>query len=85
MRAQPRGASTPWVAIRCQTCVLNDESRKLRQVRSAPQRAAVCRLRAQRLVKSAKKKGIERYITPLKVVPMIPVEERLPCSTQLLE
>lgn len=64
---------TPCVATRCHTCVLKDERMKLRHVRTAPQMAAVRRHRAHLLVKRANKKGIERYITPLEVVPIIPV------------
>ncbi len=65
--------------------MLNEERKKLRQVSRAPQRAAVWRLRAQRRVKRAKRKGMERYMTPLKVVPMMPVEERLPLRVKVLE
>ena len=73
------------MAIKCQTWVLKEDSRKLRQVSTTPQKAAVWRLPAQRLVKSANKKGIDRYMTPLKVVPMTPVSSRFPCKVQLLE
>src|SRR5277367_2586100 len=43
-------------------------------VSTAPQRAAVWRLPAHRLVNSAKRKGMERYMTPLEVVPMTPLQ-----------
>ena len=76
---------TPCVATRCQTWVLKEDNRKLRHARAAPQMAAVWRLRAQRLVKRAKRKGIDRYMTPLEVVPMIPVTSRFPFKVQLLE
>ena len=42
-------------------------------VSAAPQIAAVWRLRAHRLENRANRKGMERYMTPLEVVPMIPV------------
>ena len=54
-------------------------------VSAVPQRAAVRRLHAHRLVNSANRKGMDRYMTPLEVVPMIPVTSWFPCSVQLLE
>ena len=62
-----------------------EDSRNLILVRAAPQRAAGRLLRAPRLVKRANRNGMERYMTPLEVVPIIPVVSRLPCSDQLLE
>ena len=53
--------------------MLNEESRKLREVRIVPHIAAVWRYRAHRLVKSANRNGIDKYITPFVVVPMTPV------------
>ncbi len=85
MSAHPRAAMTPCVATKCQTWVLKDDTRKLRLVSAAPQRAAVWRLAAHLLEKSANRKGIERYITPLEVVPIIPVISRLPCRVQFAE
>ena len=85
MRAHPKAAMTPCVATRCQTFVLKDESRKLTHERITPQKAAVRRMRAHRLVKSANRNGIDRYMTPFEVVPMIPVRLRLPSRVQLSE
>lgn len=61
---------TPCVTTKCHTLVLKDDRRKLTQVSTAPQKAAVWRLRAHRLVNNANKMGIERYMTPFWVVPM---------------
>ena len=55
------------------------------QVSATPHNAATCRIRAHRLVKSANRKGMDRYMTPLDVVPMTPVTSRLPFNVQLLE
>lgn len=71
--AHPKAANTPCVAISCQTCVLSAESMKLVHASTAPQIAAGRRYLTHRRVNSAKKKGIERYMTPLDVVPMMAV------------
>lgn len=52
-------------------------------VRTAPKRAAAARLQTHHLVNSANKISMERYMTPLEVVPMIPVIVRFHCSVQL--
>jgi hypothetical protein len=73
------------VATKCQAEELNEDKKKLKQVRATPQRAAIRRILAQRLVNKANKKGIERYMTPLDVVPIIPVSSWFPLKVQLLE
>ena len=85
MRAHPKAAITPCVATRCQTFALKEESRKLTQVRITPQKAAVRRWRAHRRVNIANRNGMDRYMTPFEVVPMIPVRLRFPSSVQLSE
>lgn len=83
-RAQPKAARTPCVATSCHTCVLKEESRKPAQLRTMPPRAVVRRKRAHRRLSAAKRKGIDRYMTPLEVVPMTPTPSRLPFSDQWL-
>lgn len=84
MSAHPNAAITPCVTTKCHTFVLKEDRTKLIHVSAAPQRAAAGRLRAHRLANGANRKGMERYMTPLVVVPMIPVISRDPCSVQLL-
>lgn len=80
--AQPRATRTPWVATRCQTSVAKEETKKLRQARTTPQNAVVRRKRAQRRLNAAKRRGMERYMTPFEVVPMTPTVDELPWKVQ---
>ena len=78
IRTHPKAAMTPCVAIRCHTLVLKEDAKKPAQASSTPQKVVALRYVAQRRVNAAARKGIERYMTPLEVVPTIPTELRLP-------
>lgn len=81
-RTHPRAAKMPCVATRCQTSVLKEEIKKLVHARTTPQTAVVRRKCAHRRLNAANSRGIERYMTPLEVVPMIPIVSRLPWNDQ---
>ena len=62
--AHPKAARIPCVRTRCQTSLLKEEMKKLAHAKIKPAKAVARRYRTQRRASAAKRKGMERYMTP---------------------